>query len=1128
MNNRFHIQPVRAGKQSTLESAGCVGLLAARLGLLAAGILSLWAQLSFGQNAYVQRNLVSDLPGVAAITDTNLVNPWGIALGPNSPFWISDNHSGLSTLYNGSGTVQALVVNIPSPSGFTPLGAPSGIVFNSTTNFLVDSNAPAHFIFSTEDGTIIGWNTGTNAVLKVDNSTNGTVYKGLAIATDGAATYLYATDFHNGKIDVFDANYNAVVLPGAFTDPAIPAGFAPFGIQNINGQLYVTYAMQDADKHDDVAGPGHGYVDVFTTGGTLVRQLVVTGVLNSPWGLALAPVGFGPLGGALLIGNFGDGAINAFDPANGSWLAVLNDTNGVPLQIPGLWGLSFGNGGKGGDARTLYFTAGIPGPGAVEDHGLFGSLSAVFPAITQGASYLQHNLVSDIAGLADHTDTNLLNPWGISFSSGSPFWISDNHSGLSTLYNSSGTPQALVVTIPPPANGTPPAAPSGTVFNSTSDFAVATNGPTRFIFSTEDGTISGWNGGSSAVLKVDNSAAGTVYKGLAGGSAGGSNYLYATDFHGGKIDAFDGNYRPASLAGSFADATIPSGFAPFGIQNINGRLYVTYAQQDSARHDDVKGPGNGYVNVFDTSGRMIRRLASQGVLNSPWGLALAPQGFGAFAGALLVGNFGDGRINAFNPDTGTWLGTINDTNGSPFSVDGLWGIAFGNGGNGGDQHTLYFTAGLNGEADGLFGSLAPITPSFVSIGDQGLFANIAWAGGAGPFVLQKKADLSDTNWVDVLTTGNRNMPVAKDTSTGLLRVAAATTKTVLPFTVLLNGDSEIPAVNTTATGIGTLTLAGSNLTYNISFTGLSAPATAAHIHTPATATNNASPSVPFTVAAATSGNISGSTALTADEVAAIVNGMAYVNIHSTNFPAGEIRGQIVPLHIPVTLNGGSEVPAVQTTASGTASLTLIGSELSYTVTFSGLSGVATGADVDGPADGTQSGAALIPLNAPSSKSATFSGKVSLDSTTLAYLLAGQTYINIRTATNSGGEIRGQIYPAQFSVTLNGAAEVPATLSTATGSGSLTLANSVLSCDFSFSNLLSPATAGHIHGPAGSTQNASPLIPFNVPSVSTGTFSGSATLTSQQLLELVSGLTYANIHTTNYPGGEIRGQVLPHN
>jgi len=371
-------------------------------------------------------------------------------------------------------------------------------------------------------------------------------------------------------------------------------------------------------------------------------------------------------------------------------------------------------------------------------------------------AYIQHNLVSDLPGVADHTDTNLLNPWGISFSPTSPFWISDNHSGLSTLYNGSGTPQALVVTIPPPAGGTPPASPTGTVWNNTTGFIATGTTPSRFLFSTEDGTISAWASGASAVLKVDNSTNGAVYKGLALGSNSVASFIYATDFHNGRVDAFDSNYSPA-LIGTFVDPTIPAGFAPFNVQNINGQLYVAYAKQDADQHDDVAGPGNGYVSVFDTSGNWLKRFASQGVLNSPWGLAQAPAGFGPFGGALLIGNFGDGRINAFNPTTGVWLGTVNDTNGNPFAVQGLWAIAFGNGGSGGDAHTLYFTAGLNGEADGLFGSLAPVYPTIMSIANEVSGTALSWVGGTGPFQLQMKTILMDTNWVSVLTTTNHSV-----------------------------------------------------------------------------------------------------------------------------------------------------------------------------------------------------------------------------------------------------------------------------------------------------------------------------------------------------------------------------------
>ncbi|HWW03514.1 MAG TPA: TIGR03118 family protein [Candidatus Acidoferrum sp.] len=1115
----------RRNKSSAPKREFFAHIIAVVAATLCFALLPRWAE---GQNAYLQHNLVSDLPGLADNTDTNLLNPWGIALNANSPFWISANHAGLSTLYNGSGTPQALIVNIPPPPSGVPPAAPTGIVFNGTPGFPVAPGAPAHFIFATEDGTIVGWNTGTNAVLKVDNSASGTVYKGLAMGTNSTGTFIYAADFHNGKVDVFDTNYSAATLTGTFSDPSIPAGFAPFGIQNVDGRLYVAYAKQDAVKHDDVPGPGNGYVNIFDTSGVLVGRFASAGALDSPWGIVKAPVGFGPFGGDLLIGNFGDGRINAFDLATAILQGPLNDTNGVPLFIDGLWGLAFGNGGNGGDRQKLYFTAGIAGPGAIEDHGLFGSLSAAFPALTLGASYLQHNLVSDLPGLADHTDTNLLNPWGISFSATSPFWISDNHAGVSTLYNSSGTPQSLIVTIPPPTGGTPPAAPSGTIFNGTTNFIVSGTTPAHFIFSTEDGTIAAWASGSTAVLKADNSAAGAVYKGLASGSISGSNYLYATDFHNGRIDVFNASFAPAALSGSFADATIPAGYAPFNIQNIGGELYVTYALQGPGAHDDASGPGHGYVNVFDTSGHMLQRLASAGVLNSPWGIAKAPAGFGGFAGDLLVGNFGDGRINAFNPTNGVWLGTVNDTNGIPVSIQGLWALAFGNGGSGGETHTLYFTAGLNGENDGLFGSLAPVMPVLTSIADKGLFAALNWAGGSGTFLLQKKASLSDSNWLDVLTTQNRAMTAAKDTLSGFLRLQAQATNTVLPFTVLLSGAAENPPVTSAGTGVGTLTIEGSNLTYNVNFSGLSSAAIAGHIHAPAAATNNAGVVIPFSVPAAMSGTISGSTTLTPDLVADIVNGLAYVNVHTGNNPGGEIRGQIVPLRIAMTLNGASEVPAVNTPATATGSLTLVGNELYYDISYSGLQGPATASHIHGPADPTLPAGVIIPLNTPTGTSGNISGTVFVNPTNMAYLLAGLTYINIHTTSNASGEIRGQIYPSQFGAAMSGANEVGPTASPGTGTGSMTILNSTLTYNITFTNLLSPATVAHIHGPATTSQNAGVLIPFSPPAASSGTISGTAALTSQQLLDIVSGLTYANIHTTNYPGGEIRGQLLPRN
>jgi Cu/Zn superoxide dismutase len=632
---------------------------------------------------------------------------------------------------------------------------------------------------------------------------------------------------------------------------------------------------------------------------------------------------------------------------------------------------------------------------------------------------------------------------------------------------------------------------------------------------------------------VDNSASGTVYKGLAFAQSGGSNYIYATDFHNGKVDVFDSNYNPATLAGSFADPSIPSGFAPFGIEPVKGQLYVTYALQNAAKHDDVSGAGNGFVNVFDTSGNLVKRLISHGVLNSPWGLALAPTGFGPFSGTLLVGNFGDGHINAFDPNTGTALGTLNDSTGAAFTVDGLWGIKFGNGGSGGDAHTLYYTAGIPGtgvvEDHGLFGSLTPVFPTFLSDTDQGLAVALTWAGGAAPYLLQKKADLSAPSWVDVLTTSNRSAMVAKDGGEGLFRLVNPAPNVVLSFTVLMNGASEVSPTTSTASGMGTLSLEGSNLTYNISFSGLTAPATAAHIHAPGTATNSASVIIPLTsVPAATAGTISGVAVVTQDQITNIIGGLAYANIHTANFPGGEIRGQVVPLHMVVPLNGASEVSAVTTTATGTASLTFIGSQMFYTVSYSGLSGAATASHIHGPAATTNNASVIIPFNTPSGTSGSISGSVSLTPTQLTWLLSGQTYVNVHTTTNPGGEIRGQVYPFTFGATMNGASEVGPTTSPGTGQASLTLVNGVLSWGINFTNLTAAATAAHIHGPADTAHNASVIIPFSAPAATSGVISGSAALTSAQLFDIVSGLSYANIHTSTSPGGEIRGQVLPNN
>lgn len=325
------------------------------------------------QNSYSQHNLVSDIPGLATHTDPNLVNPWGIASSSSSPFWVSDNGKDVSTLYNSTGMRLPLVVSIPP-------GAPTGVVFNNAGGTF---NSDV-FLFATETGAIVGWrgSLGTTAEILANNSGTGAVYKGIATATVNNNAYIYATDFHNGSITVLP-NTGAPPLSGNFTDPNLPAGFAPFNIQNINGQLFVTYAQQDAAKHDDVAGPGNGFVDVFDLNGNFIHRLISDGVLNSPWGLAIAPGDFRAFSNDLLVGNFGDGTINAFDPVTGAFLGTLHGSNG-PITIEGLWGLRVGNGGNGGDPNSVFFTAGIPGNGEIEDHGLFGRIGVPDSGTTLG------------------------------------------------------------------------------------------------------------------------------------------------------------------------------------------------------------------------------------------------------------------------------------------------------------------------------------------------------------------------------------------------------------------------------------------------------------------------------------------------------------------------------------------------------------------------------------------------------------------------------------------------------------------------------------------------------------------------------------------------------------------------
>jgi uncharacterized protein (TIGR03118 family) len=344
-------------------------------------------------SSYTDTALVADNTTVVATVttiDANLQNPWGIAVAPGQPFWIADNNSNLSSLYSGTGKIEtgtitgsnAVGITIPSSAaGVQP--NPTGQVYNGTGGFLISTpkgQETALFIFGGEGGTIAGWaqDSGATAVTAYDDGTaNGAqhaVYKGLALGTVNGATYLYATDLHNNKVDVFDTTFSKpAAMQGKFVDPTIPAGFVPFGIAAVDGQLYVTYAMQDTAKHDEVTGAGLGYVDVFDLSGNFVSRFASAGALNAPWGIAVAPSGFGSLSGDVLVGNFGDGTINIFMP-NGSLatdVGQLAVANGGTFTIPGLWSLEFGNGDSDKPLTTLFYTAGF----ADQTDGVFGSIA---------------------------------------------------------------------------------------------------------------------------------------------------------------------------------------------------------------------------------------------------------------------------------------------------------------------------------------------------------------------------------------------------------------------------------------------------------------------------------------------------------------------------------------------------------------------------------------------------------------------------------------------------------------------------------------------------------------------------------------------------------------------------------
>jgi uncharacterized protein (TIGR03118 family) len=426
----------------------CAGvLLAAVASCLAAQTISALP------NNYLVHNLVSDLANTADHQDPNLVNPWGVGFGA-TPFWAGNNGTGTATLYTGTGAAVGapLVVTIPQAGNAGTAGPVTGVIFNTLASnantFDIQAGMPALFIFCSEDGVISGWNqtvSGTKASILFDNSKTGAVYTGCALGGTAAAPYLFVANFNAGTVDVYDGNLNLNPAPytqstlpqpystsSSFSNPAIPAGFAPFNVQNINGTLFVTYAKQDAQKHTNVGGPGNGYVATFNLNGSLIANLVSEGPLNSPWGMAIAPANFGSFSGALLVGNFTDGKINAFNATTGAILGTLDDTTGNPIAIPGLWSLNFGGGAQSEDPGTLYITAGIgggPNNDPVQSHGLLASIQSTPFFQTTGIQ----NGASFIAGpIAPNT------------------WVSIKGNGLSAT---TGTWQVTGSTLPTEVNG---------------------------------------------------------------------------------------------------------------------------------------------------------------------------------------------------------------------------------------------------------------------------------------------------------------------------------------------------------------------------------------------------------------------------------------------------------------------------------------------------------------------------------------------------------------------------------------------------------------------------------------------------------------------------------------------------
>jgi uncharacterized protein (TIGR03118 family) len=579
---------------------------------------------------FVQTNLVSDVPGLAQVLDPNLINAWGLTASGGSPFWVANQGSGTSTLYNGQGQPQGgpLIVNIPAANNPMAQGSPTGDVFNiDTGSFQVSANGKTGssiFLFATTDGTISGWSPGvdpTHAIIPQGETANpGAVFTGLAIGTDAAGdTLLYAADFSHNTVDVYDSNFHLVTtLAGDFTDPNLPANYRVFNVQAIKNQLYVEYAPFDPATGGVLPGTGNGAVDVFNTDGQLQQQLIRGGKLDDPWGIALAPPNFGAFSNDLLVGNFGSGTINAFNPTTGKFVGQLMTSSGQPFDVEHLWSLQFGNGGTAGPTNTLFFTAGLTshfGAGTGTPHGLFGSLQAVpqEPPNTSITLNLADFPQQTISTVASNGDTN---PYGVAF-------VPQNFQGGGKL-----APGDILVS---------------NFNNSISNGSVQGTG-SSIVLITPDGQQSTFFSAPSGLGLT--TALGVLPQGFVlVGSAPATTAPDGTNTVGdGAILILDSN---GNQVGEISDPTLLQGPWDLAINDVNkthAQVFVSNVLSGTVTRIDLKIP-NGGTPIVQNETQIASGFATR---TDPNALVVGPTGlaFDAKTGTLYVASTGDNAIYA--------------------------------------------------------------------------------------------------------------------------------------------------------------------------------------------------------------------------------------------------------------------------------------------------------------------------------------------------------------------------------------------------------------------------------------------------------------------------------------------------